>query len=101
MLIGERGDPAQKRYLMCATSALDKDDEETRLPVAELFELNDGPIDFKSKAGVAWINSDGSYNVVLGDRGDLHQPRFNMRRPQPKQAPSTKPTKPAAQSAAA
>ena len=75
--------PKQKRYLLCATTALDADDSSNRLPVGEVFELNDGPIDFKSKAGVAFICSDGSYNLVMGARGDLEQPRLNMWRPKP------------------
>ena len=84
VLIGPRGDPKQKRFLLCATTALDADDSDSRLPVGELFELTEGQsIDFKKdKAGVAWLNSDGSYNLVMGDRGDLDQPRYNLRRPQ-------------------
>ena len=89
VLLGAKGDPKQKRFLLCATSALDDNNEPTsRIPVGELFELNDGPIDFKHKAGVAFINSDGSYNLVIGDRGDLQQLRLNMRRPKP--APAKK-----------
>ncbi|MDP2343786.1 MAG: hypothetical protein Q8O67_22700 [Deltaproteobacteria bacterium] len=93
IIIGDRGDARQKRYLMCPTSALDealenKGDSNSRIPVGELFELSDGPIDFKRKAGVAFLCSDGSYNIVLGDRGDLEQSRYNMRRPKSAQRKS-------------
>jgi hypothetical protein len=96
--IGERNDPKQKRYLLCQTSAFDNEELETRLPVGKLFEVGDDGIDFKAKAGIAWLNSDGSYNIVMGDSGDLHQPRFNMRRPRP--AAQKPAAKPAAQAAA-
>lgn len=81
ILLGEKGDPKQKRYLLCPTSALDDKDPDARLPVGHLFELSEGSsIDFRKKDGVAFVNRDDSYSILIGDKGDLEQVRLNMRR---------------------
>ena len=83
LMIGPKGDPAQKRYLFIASSSMEKarqNPEATRLPVADLFEMEEGnSIDFQRKAGVAFLNQDESFSLILGDRGDPEQLRYQLR----------------------
>ena len=83
LMIGPKGDPAQKRYLFIASSSMEKARQNpgaTRLPVADLFEMDEGnSIDFQRKAGVAFLNQDESFSLILGDRGDPEQLRYQLR----------------------
>ena len=83
LMIGPKGDSAQKRYLCFASSSMEKarqNPEATRLPVADLFEMEEGTnIDFQRKAGVAFLNQDESFSLILGDRGDPEQLRYQLR----------------------
>ena len=89
ILVGPKGDPAQKRYLLCTTEAFDTAEPGSNVPVGELFETTDGPTDFEDRAGVAFRCADGSYNLLLTDESpswdaddlltfDVRQVRLNM-----------------------
>jgi hypothetical protein len=81
VLVGERGDPKQKKYLLSWNSFLDDQSENARIPVASLFQMLEGqPIDFTKKDGVAFLNRDESLNLILGERGDPEQLRFTLRK---------------------
>ncbi len=81
VLVGERGDPKQKKYLLSWNSFLDNQTEGARIPVASMFQMLEGqPIDFTKKDGVAFLNRDESLNLIIGDRGDPEQLRFNLRK---------------------
>ncbi len=86
IVIGPKGDPAQRRYLAILSSHQQqaKDNVDTaRLPVADLFEKDsEGTIDFKHKAGVLFLNSDESYTVIVGTKDDDNKIRYQMRRTQ-------------------
>ena len=92
LMIGPKGDPAQKRYLFIASSSMEKARQNpgaTRLPVADLFEMEEGnSIDFQRKAGVAFLNQDESFSLILGDRGDPEQLRYQLRGTKPRRNPA-------------
>jgi len=81
--IGERGDPARKRYLLTFSSSLQKakeNREANRIPVGDVFEPDaSGNFDFDAPAGVVFLNRDDSYTILIGDKGDLEQLRYQMR----------------------
>jgi len=86
IVIGPKGDPAQRRYLAILSSHQQQAKENVdaaRLPVADLFEKDsEGNIDFKHKAGVLFLNSDDSYTVIVGAKDDDNKVRYQMRRTQ-------------------
>jgi len=92
IVIGPKGDPAQRRYLAILSSHQQQAKENVdaaRLPVADLFERDsDGNIDFKHKDGVLFVNSDESYTVIVGARDD-DKVRYQMRRTQRSAAPAS------------
>lgn len=94
ILIGPKGDPAQKRFLLVFSSHAEtngeRDHEARRRPAADIFASDgNGDIDFQSgKVGVAFFNRDESLSLVIGDRGDLEQLRYQMRRITRRAAPA-------------
>ena len=99
--VGKRGEPAAKRYFLSfSTAHAAGGDADRRIPVGDLFAPDgDSNIDFRAdKVGVAFVNSDGSYTLVIGDRGDLEQVRYQLRPTMPRK-PADKaplPSEPAA-----
>jgi hypothetical protein len=84
LLIGEKGSPAQKKALLSFTDALDKvrhNPEASRIPVANVYLADSsGKYDFEKNDGIAFLNSDGSLNVIIGDRADPEQLRYVVRK---------------------
>jgi hypothetical protein len=89
--VGQRGEPGAKRYFI-SFSKQQEASENSRRPVADIFEPDaDGNIDFRSdKVGVVFVNSDDSYTLLIGDRGDLEQLRYQLRATRPAPAARTK-----------
>jgi hypothetical protein len=83
ILIGEKGSPTRKKALISFTDALDKmrAHPEGRLPVANVYLADgNGDLDFEKNDGVAFLNSDDSLSVLIGDRGDPAQLRYIVRK---------------------
>ena len=88
VLVGPRGDPKQKVYLVCPNSAFDgspdaKDnrtsDEPKRIPYATIFDATTNNVDFKNRDGVAFLNRDDSLSLLIGEKGDKNQVKYQMR----------------------
>jgi len=84
VLIGNRGDPKQKVYLVCPRSFVDRDDgrpgdEPKRNIFADLFEATNNELNFKHRDGVAFLNRDESLTLLIGDRADPEQKKYQMR----------------------
>lgn len=85
VFIGNRGDPKQKVFLVSPNSFVDRDDgrpdsEPKRNVYANVYEMKNGEnIDFKNRDGVAFLNRDDSMSLLIGDRGDLQQAKYQMR----------------------
>jgi hypothetical protein len=84
VLIGKRGDPKQKVYLVCPRSFIDRDDgrpgdEPKRNIFADIFEATNNEVNFKRRDGVAFLNRDESLSLLIGDRGDPEQKKYQMR----------------------
>ena len=83
ILIGDKGSPTQKKALVSFTDALEKMQArpEGRLPVANIYLADgNGDYDFEQKDGVAFLNSDESLSVIIGDKGDPAQLRYVVRK---------------------
>ena len=92
VLVGPRGDPKQKVYLVCPNSQFDgnreaKDnrtiDEQKRIPYATIFDATNNDVDFKKKDGVAFLNRDDSLSLLIGEKGDKNQQKLQMRAVKP------------------
>ena len=85
VLVGKKGDPQQKVYLVCPNSQFDaKDnsrpgDEPRRIPYATIFDATHNNVDFKRKDGVAFLNRDDSLSLLIGEKGDKNQQKLQMR----------------------
>jgi hypothetical protein len=82
ILIGDKGSPTQKKALISFTDGLQKMQAhpEGRLPVANVYLADgNGDLDFEKKDGVAFLNSDDSLSVIIGDKGDPAQLRYVIR----------------------
>ena len=85
VLVGKKGDPKQKVYLVCPNSQFDgKDnsrpgDEPKRKPYANIYDATNNNVDFKQRDGVAFLNRDDSLSLLIGDRGDANQLKYQMR----------------------
>jgi hypothetical protein len=86
VFVGKKGDPKQKVYLVCPNSQFDhKDnsrpgDEPRRMPYANIFDATGGQsIDFKKRDGVAFLNKDDSLTLLIGEKGDANQLKYQMR----------------------
>lgn len=89
VFIGKKGDPKQKVYLVCPNSQFDgpndgegnarPGDEPRRKPYASVFDATNKNVDFKSRDGVAFLNRDDSLSLLIGDRGDAQQLKYQMR----------------------
>ena len=90
VLIGKKGEPSQRVYLVCPNSVFDgKDtarpgDEPKRKVYADIFDATQGNVDFKSRDGVAFVNRDDSLSLLIGDRGDPMQLKYQMRAVRPR-----------------
>jgi hypothetical protein len=101
VFIGKRGDPKQKVYLVCPNSQFDgpnngdgngrPGDEPKRKPYANVFDATNHNVDFKKKDGVAFLNRDDSLSLLIGDRGDAQQLKYQMREVRPFGKGSRKP----------
>jgi hypothetical protein len=91
ILIGNRGDPDQRRFALYATDAKKTAEPNSPIPVGELFDITDGQPDYDAPDGFAYLCSDGSYNLVLKLETEawtaddlftteVRQMRVNMRR---------------------
>lgn len=79
----------QKVYLVCPNSQFDgpnngegnarPGDEPRRKPYASVFDATNKNVDFKSRDGVAFLNRDDSLSLLIGDRGDAQQLKYQMR----------------------
>ena len=87
VLIGDRGDPNQRVYLVRENFAADDEpartaEEERRRPFANVYDAK-GEIDWRARDGVAFLNRDDSLTLLIGQGPD--QVRYQMRPPyQPK-----------------
>jgi hypothetical protein len=97
VLIGEREDPKRRVYLVCPNSSQDDsddrraDEEKKRRPYATIYDTTaGGDIDFKKGDGVAFLNRDNSLTLLIGEKGDPMQQRFQMRLVRPKPTPPKK-----------
>ena len=86
VFVGKKGDPKQKVYLVCPNSQFDHEDKSRpgedakRIPYANIFDATGGgAIDFKKRDGVAFLNRDDSLSLLIGDRGDAQQLKYQMR----------------------
>ena len=85
VFIGKKGDPKQKVYLVCPTSQFDgKDnsrpgDEPRRKIYANVFDATNHDVDVSKRDGVAFLNRDDSLSLLIGDRGDAQQLKYQMR----------------------
>ena len=85
VFIGKKGDPKQKVYLVCPNSQFDGDDksrpgdEPKRRPYANVFDATNNNVDFKKRDGVAFLNRDDSLSLLIGDKGDAEQKKYQMR----------------------
>lgn len=85
VFIGKKGDPKQKVYLVCPNSQFDgadnsrPGDEPKRRPYANVFDATTNDIDFKKRDGVAFLNRDDSLSLLIGDKGDAQQLKYQMR----------------------
>ena len=85
VLIGKKGDPKQKVYLVCPNSQFEaKDnsrpgDEPKRIPYATIFDATTNNVDFKHRDGVAFLNRDDSLSLLIGEKGDKNQAKYQMR----------------------
>jgi hypothetical protein len=87
VFVGKRGDPKQKVYLVCPNSQFDGDgkdtarpgDEPKRRPYANIFDATGNNVDFQKNDGVAFLNRDDSLSLLIGDRGDPQQLKYQMR----------------------
>ena len=90
VLVGPKGDPKQKVFLVCPNSVFDgKDngrpgDEPRRKPYADVFDATGAQIDFKKRDGVAFLNRDDSLTLLIGDKGDPQQAKYQMRAVRPR-----------------
>ena len=91
VLVGPKGDPKQKVYLVCPNSTFDNDDnsrasdEPRRKPYADIFEAGASrEINFKERDGVAFLNRDDSLTLLIGERGDPQQLKYQMRAVRPR-----------------
>lgn len=84
VLVGKRGDPKQKVFLVCPNSSMDGDDgrpgdEPRRRPYADIFEVTGNEVSFNRRDGVAFVNRDDSLTLLIGDKGDPEQKKYQMR----------------------